>query len=266
MRVELQRRAEELERAQQEISAELAAERAAREQLAEAAAASEQERERERREQAEQREAAEREREAAQREIEAREAEIERQRAAAQREIEARETALSQAQEDRSQLMLKALLTGVVALLVILAALVLLRRRKDELASQGRELSAAESRLAAATKTFPDVLLAGRFPDGTPARLRINGSALARAPQGLVLGRHPESVDLVLDHSETSRQHLRIALVENRVYITDLSSLNGTRVNDTDLEPGTAFEVRHDDILSIGDTEVQMKIMDEVDA
>ena len=162
--------------------------------------------------------------------------------------------------------MLKALLTGVVALLVILAALVLLRRRKDELASQGKELSAAESRLAAATKTFPDVLLAGRFPEGTPARLKINGNALARAPHGLVLGRHPESVDLVLDHSEVSRQHLRITLVENRVYITDLNSLNGTRVNDTDLEPGTACEVRHDDILGIGDTEVQIKIMDEVDA
>ena len=162
--------------------------------------------------------------------------------------------------------MLKALLTSVVALLVILAALVLLRRRKDELASQGRELSAAESRLAAATKTFPDVLLAGRFPEGTPARLRINGNALARAPHGLVLGRHPESVDLVLDHSEISRQHLRITLVDNRVYITDLNSLNGTRVNDSDLEPGTAFEVRHDDVLSIGDAEVQIKIMDEVDA
>ena len=266
LRTELQRRAEELERAQREISAELAAERAARERLAEAAAASEQERQRERQEQAEQREAAERQREQAQREIEAQEAEIERQREQAQREIEARETALGQAQEDRSQLMLKALLTGVVALLVILAALVLLRRRKDELASQGRELSAAESRLAAATKTFPDVLLAGRFPEGTPARLRINGNALARAPHGLVLGRHPESVDLVLDHSKVSRQHLRITLVENRVYITDLNSLNGTRVNDSDLEPGTAFEVRHDDILSIGETEVQIKIMDEVDA
>ena len=266
LKTELQRRAEELERAQREISAELAAERAARERLAEAAAASEQERQRERQEQAEQREAAERQREQAQREIEAQEAEIERQREQAQREIEARETALGQAQEDRSQLMLKALLTGVVALLVILAALVLLRRRKDELASQGRELSAAESRLAAATKTFPDVLLAGRFPEGTPARLRINGNALARAPHGLVLGRHPESVDLVLDHSKVSRQHLRITLVENRVYITDLNSLNGTRVNDSDLEPGTAFEVRHDDILSIGETEVQIKIMDEVDA
>ena len=266
LKTELQRRAEELERAQREISAELAAERAARERLAEAAAASEQERQRERQEQAEQREAAERQRAAAQREIAAREAEIERQRAAAQREIEAREAALGQAREDRSQLMLKALLTGVVALLVILAALVLLRRRKDELASQGRELSAAESRLAAATKTFPDVLLAGRFPEGTPARLRINGNALARAPHGLVLGRHPESVDLVLDHSKVSRQHLRITLVENRVYITDLNSLNGTRVNDSDLEPGTAFEVRHDDILSIGETEVQIKIMDEVDA
>ena len=266
LKTELQRRAEELERAQREISAELAAERAARERLAEAAAASEQERQRERQEQAEQREAAERQRAAAQREIAAREAEIERQRAAAQREIEAREAALGQAREDRSQLMLKALLTGVVALLVILAALVLLRRRKDELASQGRELSAAESRLAAATKTFPDVLLAGRFPEGTPARLRINGNALARAPHGLVLGRHPESVDLVLDHSKVSRQHLRITLVDNRVYITDLNSLNGTRVNDSDLEPGTAFEVRHDDVLSIGETEVQIKIMDEVDA
>ena len=222
--------------------------------------------ERERREETERREAAEREREEAQRESEAKEAEIERQREAAQRESEAKEAALSQAREDRSQLLLKALLAGVAALLVILTALVLLRRRKNELASQGRELSAVESRLAAEAKTFADVLLAGRFPDGTPARLRINGNALARAPNGLVLGRHPESVDLVLDNVEISRQHVRITLVENRIYITDLNSLNGTKVNGTDLEPGTAFEVRHDDILSLGDTEAQMKILDEVDA
>lgn len=38
------------------------------------------------------------------------------------------------------------------------------------------------------------------------------------------------------------------------------------KVNDAALEPGTAFEVSHDGILSVGDTEVQMKIMDEVDA
>ena len=208
------------------------------EKLAEVAAETEQQFERKRRQQAELREVMERQREEAQREVETRDSALERQ----------------------------LLVAGAIALPVIAVAFVLLRRRKGALESQGGELSAAESRLAAETKTFPDVLLAGRFPDGSTARLKINGNALARAPDGLVLGRHPEIVDLVLNHPEISREHLRIRLAENKLYITDLQSSNGTQINSAYLEPGVAFEVSHDDILGIGDTEVQLKIMDEANA
>src|SRR5208337_1939169 len=45
-----------------------------------------------------------------------------------------------------------------------------------------------------------------------------------------VLGRHPEC-DIVLDSGAVSRQHARIHRVDNRFYIEDMQSRNGTYVN-----------------------------------
>jgi len=45
-----------------------------------------------------------------------------------------------------------------------------------------------------------------------------------------ILGRHPEC-DMVLDSGAVSRQHARIQRVDNRFYIEDMQSRNGTYVN-----------------------------------
>src|SRR5271157_4592959 len=45
-----------------------------------------------------------------------------------------------------------------------------------------------------------------------------------------ILGRHPDC-DIVLDSGAVSRQHARVVRVDNKFYIEDMQSRNGTYVN-----------------------------------
>jgi phosphoserine phosphatase RsbU/P len=56
------------------------------------------------------------------------------------------------------------------------------------------------------------------------------GGVFALDRESAVLGRHPDC-DIVLDSGAVSRQHARIQRVENRIYIEDMQSRNGTYVN-----------------------------------
>src|SRR5271165_4730278 len=48
--------------------------------------------------------------------------------------------------------------------------------------------------------------------------------------ESAVLGRHPDC-DIVLDSGAVSRQHARIRRADNKFYIEDMQSRNGTYVN-----------------------------------
>ena len=56
------------------------------------------------------------------------------------------------------------------------------------------------------------------------------GGVFALAREKAVLGRHPEC-DIVLDSGVVSRQHAQIQRVEDKFYIEDMQSRNGTYVN-----------------------------------
>ena len=63
----------------------------------------------------------------------------------------------------------------------------------------------------------------------------LNGRVIKRfnidEGQVLTIGRGQES-DIVVDNTAISRQHCSLELINGEYYITDLYSLNGTRVND----------------------------------
>ncbi len=56
------------------------------------------------------------------------------------------------------------------------------------------------------------------------------GGVIALDRESAILGRHPEC-DIVLDSGAVSRQHARIQRVDDRFYIEDMQSRNGTYVN-----------------------------------
>ena len=95
------------------------------------------------------------------------------------------------------------------------------------------------------------------FEDGSKRTLSV--------PSSLILGRKPtpqQTGDIALavpDHTGTvSRNHARIELVDDQIWITDLASTNGTRVLDesgeeTELEPNVRTRMHVGSRIGLGD-------------
>jgi hypothetical protein len=73
--------------------------------------------------------------------------------------------------------------------------------------------------------------------------------------QPYFLGRDTKS-DIVIHEKKASRQHARIVYLpsEQKLFIEDLNSLNGTRVNEERIK-GT-YELRHQDVIRIGSVQI----------
>ena len=77
----------------------------------------------------------------------------------------------------------------------------------------------------------------------------------------MVVGRRNsmKDMDVVVDLSDydahkmgVSRYHSMILTLDNRVTIKDLNSLNGTRLNNLDLEPSQEYLLEHGDTVTFG--------------
>jgi len=77
----------------------------------------------------------------------------------------------------------------------------------------------------------------------------------------MVIGRRNsmKDVDVVIDLSNydahsmgVSRYHAMILTLDNRVTLKDLNSLNGTQLNDLDLEPSQEYLLEHGDTVRFG--------------
>ncbi len=58
-----------------------------------------------------------------------------------------------------------------------------------------------------------------------------------------------------------SRQHAVILVKDNRIYIKDLGSVNGTRLNGSALAPQGEYRLRHGDELTIGQIKLQVRFI-----
>jgi pSer/pThr/pTyr-binding forkhead associated (FHA) protein len=79
------------------------------------------------------------------------------------------------------------------------------------------------------------------FPDGREQELTTS----------LTIGRGPEN-DLTLDASAVSRNHAALVYRDNRWYVEDRGSYNGTFLNGIRVNPGTPLPLRHADRIEIG--------------
>jgi hypothetical protein len=79
------------------------------------------------------------------------------------------------------------------------------------------------------------------FPDGTEHELE----------DGMSIGRDQRN-DLVLESSSVSRDHAALTLRDERWYVEDRGSFNGTFLNGTRVQPGTPLPLRHADRIGIG--------------
>ena len=56
---------------------------------------------------------------------------------------------------------------------------------------------------------------------------------------------------------KVSRKHAAICCVDNKVWVRDLQSTNGTYINETRLNPAKAYPLNPEDVLRLGDTRIR---------
>ncbi len=69
--------------------------------------------------------------------------------------------------------------------------------------------------------------------------------------QDLTIGRDAEN-DVVFESAAVSREHAAITFRDERWYVEDRGSFNGTFLNGTRVHPGTPLPLRHADRITVG--------------
>src|SRR5512137_1646889 len=73
----------------------------------------------------------------------------------------------------------------------------------------------------------------------------------------VTIGRSDDST-LVLAQETVSRHHAKIERIKSVVYITDLDSRNGTKVNGTSIKPNEPHQLANLDTITIGKFTLQL--------
>jgi len=81
--------------------------------------------------------------------------------------------------------------------------------------------------------------------------------------EGAMIGRSEEN-NVRLKSSNVSRKHARVLVEGNNCFLLDLDSGNGTFLNGTPLKPNEETILRHGDIISIGDFNINFNGIDEM--
>ena len=231
------------------------AERAQREAEEAAAAVAEAEARR-----AEAEEAAEAARQAAEAESRALEEELEQARAAATRATEEQERL--RAESTRNLLIASAV--GAALLILAVGFFVVRSRRKNrQIEIERARAKKAADELDAAKRhgEFPDCLFEGADDKNARVALKIPGSSLGTAVEGVVIGRSPGSATFVIDSPSVSRVHCRLKVDRGSLYISDLGSTNGVVLNGVRLTAEDSRLLRPGDRLILGEVDLTFRYL-----
>ena len=109
---------------------------------------------------------------------------------------------------------------------------------------------------------------AGGMLGPLPPAPAFNGSGLEHCAEkgGFVLGSDAYLVDAVVDHPSVSRRHARLTRHRGRIYIEDLHSLNGTRVNGRRIDRFVPTELASGEEVTLGAVDVSGEIWRRLEA
>ncbi len=122
-------------------------------------------------------------------------------------------------------------------------------------------LSDEAEQLTAAPEVSSNYLrLFGLIASGDSWECRLPFAYIAEKGS-LILGRDPDTADIVLPDEEISRNHIRITLTEKGLEVIDLNSTNGSAINGMELPLyGEGTPLRNGDTLILGDVMLQAEI------
>ncbi len=165
--------------------------------------------------------------------------------------------------ENRRRLLL---LGGIAFIFVLIATIFLFlfwKRRRDaeeELLDKDDELRKAEEVIERETASFPDIVLHGYGLSSNEIRIKVRGKMLAQNTEGVILGRSSDA-DCVIVEDSVSRQHARMSLINDKIMIEDLNSLNGTIVDGVKLTPREKHSLSQGSKIVFGDVKLAMAIL-----
>ena len=94
---------------------------------------------------------------------------------------------------------------------------------------------------------------------GSEFTIKLHGNLLSRE-RGAVLGRSAAESDFVVDAPAISRAHCKVFEREDRIYVEDLGSANGTLVNGRKLTQGEPVALRGGDELQLADLALTVEL------
>lgn len=148
---------------------------------------------------------------------------------------------------------------GVVFILLTLLAGLMIGRRSKALKVEQAAKAGVIQQLNA---TFPNIECRGQDQNNAPHAFIISGNSLLKSQQGLVIGRQPQSSDILINHPEISRAHLRASLRNGVIYVEDLGSTNGATLNGAPLSPNMPMPLKSGDVLTLGKITFQVRFLD----
>lgn len=168
---------------------------------------------------------------------------------------------VQEAEAERRRLIAIVAVAGVLVALIIAVAVVVHRRRSEELAHAQQQAAHAQqeaqrARTEAEAPDFPDCLLVGETGAGLPVSVKLPGSLLAR--EGAVIGRSPRQATFLVDDKTLSREHARLFGEDGVLYIEDLDTTNGTWINGRRIPSRAPTPLTEGDALELGAVKVQV--------
>ena len=99
-----------------------------------------------------------------------------------------------------------------------------------------------------------------------PVRLRVikgpmKGHTFEITKNTVFVGRSSKN-DIQIKDATISRKQVKLFSLGNKLFVEDLKSTNGTKLNGTRIQPGEGIEIGESDILTMGDTVIQLTGLD----
>lgn len=174
-----------------------------------------------------------------------------------------------QQQREEAEARERILLGVLIVLVVTIISAVLVYSRRDKRKQKTEVRASVPPSAPSDSKTVihhqkgeAEYVLDGRDEEGVHYVLTLTGDELLQ-PEGVVLGRNPVDSRFLINHADVSRRHAKMSFANNRLFIEDLGSTNGTSVNGQTIDEKGPVAVANGDQLIIGSVVMKLNVMQE---
>jgi len=162
-------------------------------------------------------------------------------------------------QRNKAEIWERMLLGGLLLLFVMLISAFFYLRRGDH-PQKVQTVEPGSPKTELQKVNLSEYVLDGEDREGVRYLLRIAADQLM-SEKGVVIGRNPPDSPYVINHSDVSRQHIKLKLVKDRLFIEDMNTTNGTTVNGQSIDQKGAVTMNNGDQIILGSVVLRLRTM-----